>query len=65
MITSRTFARLPSLNAMLARISAVQHRIGASWLTVPSPVDSPTLSAPNSRHSASHFSFTSALIGQV
>src|SRR5260221_311454 len=50
---------------MFDRISAVQQRIGASRFTVASPVLRPTLSGPNSRQSASHFSFTSALIGQV
>ncbi len=57
--------RAPSRSAMFARISAVQQRIGASRFTDASPVLSPTFSGPNSRQSASHFSFTSALIGQV
>ena len=41
---------------------------GRASVTVASkdrPVPSPTLSGPNSRHSAIHFSLTSALIGQV
>ena len=42
MMTSRTSARAPSRRAMLARISAVQQRIGASRLTEASPVESPT-----------------------
>jgi hypothetical protein len=50
---------------MLARISAVQHMIGASWLTLASPVIMPTFSGPKSRHSAKNFSLTRALIGQV
>ena len=50
---------------MFARISAVQHTMGASWFTVASPVLRPTFSGPNSRQSESHFSFTSALMGQV
>jgi hypothetical protein len=43
----------------------VQHRIGASRFTVASPVLRPTFFGPNSRHSASHFSFTSAFTGHV
>ena len=39
--------------------------IGASRLTVASPVIRPTLSAPNVRASAKNFSFASALIGDV
>ena len=58
-------ASAPSDNAMFARISAVQHRMGASRFTLASPVESPTFSGPNSRHSAIHFSFTSAFTGQV
>ena len=65
MTTSCTLALGPSRRAMLASTSAVQQRMGAPWFTVASPVDRPTLSGPNSRQSASHFSFTSALIGQV
>ena len=65
MITSCTLAAAPSRNAMLARISAVQQRMGASRFTEASPVLRPTLSGPNSRQSAMNFSFTSALIGQV
>ena len=55
----------PSRRAKFARISAVQQRIGASRLTVASPVLSPTFSGPKSRQSAIHFSLTSALIGHV
>ena len=65
MITSSTSALSPSRSAMLARTSAVQQRTGASRLTVASPVERPTFSGPSSRHSAIHFSLTSALIGQV
>ncbi len=39
--------------------------MGASRLTEASPVLNPTLSGPNSRHSAIYFSLTSALIGHV
>ena len=55
----------PSQSAMFERISAVQQMMGASRLTVASPVESPTFSAPNSLQSAIHFSFTNALMGQV
>ncbi len=55
----------PSERAMLDRISAVQQRMGASRFTVASPVESPTLSGPNSLHKAIHFSLTRALMGQV
>ena len=61
----RSSAAAPSRSAMLARISAVQQRMGASRLTVASPVERPTFSGPNSRHRAIHFSLTSALMGQV
>jgi len=50
---------------MLARISAVQQRMGASRFTVASPVASPTRSGPKVRHRSIHFSFTSAFTGQV
>ena len=40
---------------MLARISAVQQRMGASRLTEASPVLRPTLSGPNSRHKRQQF----------
>ena len=46
MITSCTLACAPSRKAMLARISAVQHRTGASRLTEASPVLRPTFSGP-------------------
>ncbi len=65
MTTSPTSARLPSRRAMLARTSAVQQMMGASALTEASPVSMPTLSAPNTSHSAKNFSLTSALIGAV
>ncbi|MEZ5285836.1 MAG: hypothetical protein R2712_13720 [Vicinamibacterales bacterium] len=55
----------PCLSAMFDSTSAVQHRMGASRLTLASPVDSPTYSGPNSRQRCIHFSFTSALIGHV
>src|SRR5262245_14944523 len=48
---------------MLARISAVQHMIGASGLTLASPVSMPTSDGPDGGHSAQHFSDTSALLG--
>ena len=63
--TSSIAASQPSRRAILARTSAVQQRIGASRLTVASPVDRPTWSGPNSRQRFIHFSLTSALIGQV
>ena len=50
---------------MLASTSAVQAMIGASALTLASPVSIPTSSAPNTSHSAKNFSLTSALIGAV
>jgi hypothetical protein len=50
---------------MLARISAVQQMIGASSLTLASPVSMPTLSAPKASQSAKNFSETSALMGAV
>ena len=50
---------------MLASTSAVQAMIGASALTLASPVSMPTSSAPNASHSAKNFSLTSALIGAV
>ncbi len=65
MTTSSTHASSPSRRAMFASTSAVQHRTGASRLTVASPVESPTFSGPSSRQRAIHFSLTSALIGQV
>ena len=56
----------PSRSAMLARISAVQQMIGASALTLASPVSMPTfVGAERSSHSAKNFSDTSALIGAV
>ena len=55
----------PSRSARLARISAVQQMMGASPLTVESPVTMPTFSAPNTSTSAKNFSETSALIGAV
>jgi hypothetical protein len=63
--TLSTHEFAPSRRAMFARISAVQQRMGASRLTVASPVARPTWSGPNSRHSAIHFSLTSALMGHV
>jgi hypothetical protein len=50
---------------MLASTSAVQHKTGASRLTLASPVERPTFSGPSSRHSDIHFSLTSALMGEV
>jgi hypothetical protein len=50
---------------MFDRISAVQQMIGASRLTLASPVIMPTRSAPKIAHSSKNFSLTSALIGQV
>ena len=43
----------------------MQQMIGASGFTDASPVIMPTLSEPNSRHSAKNFSLTNALIGAV
>ncbi len=65
MTTMPMSACSPSRSAMLASTSAVQQTIGASALTAASPVSMPTLSAPNSAHSAKNFSLTSALIGAV
>ena len=65
MTTWVTDAARPSRRATLARISAVQHTIGASALTAASPVTMPTLSAPNVSTSAKNFSLTRALIGAV
>ncbi len=65
MTTWPTSARSPSRSAWLARTSAVQQMIGACALTAASPVIIPTLSAPNTSHSAKNFSLTSALIGAV
>ena len=50
---------------MLARISAVQQMIGASALTLASPVIIPTSSGPNAAHKSKNFSDTRALIGAV
>ena len=50
---------------MLASTSAVQQMIGASALTLASPVSMPTSSAPKMSHSAKNFSETRALIGAV
>ncbi len=50
---------------MLASTSAVQQMIGASGLTLASPVSMPTFSAPKVSQSAKNFSDTSALIGAV
>ena len=65
MTTWPTSARRPSRSARLARISAVQQMIGASALTLASPVSMPTFSAPKTSQSAKNFSETSALIGAV
>ena len=50
---------------MLASTSAVQQMIGASALTLASPVIMPTLVGAETSHSAKNFSDTSALIGAV
>ena len=50
---------------MLARISAVQQMIGASWFTAASPVSIPTRSAPKVEARSKNFSDTNALIGAV
>jgi hypothetical protein len=55
----------PSRRAILASTSAVQQMTGALPLTVASPVNIPTFSAPNTAHKAKNFSDTSALIGAV
>ena len=65
MMTAPSSAAAPSRRAILARISAVQQMIGASWLTPESPVIIPTFSAPKISHRAKNFSETSALIGAV
>src|SRR5215475_5002449 len=65
MITTRSSLPGPLRSAMLASTSAVQHRIGASAFTAASPVIMPTLSDPNTSHSAKNFSLTRALIGAV
>ena len=65
MTTGPRSAFLPSRRAMLARISAVQQMIGASWFTEESPVTMPTFSAPKILHRSKNFSETSALIGAV
>ena len=56
---------MPSRSAMLASTSAVQQMIGASALTLASPVIMPTSAGPNSWHRSKNFSDTSALIGAV
>ena len=43
----------------------MQQMIGAPLFTDASPVNMPTLRAPNVSHSAKNFSDTSALIGAV
>ena len=65
MTTWPTSASLPSRRAMLARISAVQHTMGASPLTAASPVTMPTFSAPKASTRSKNFSLTSALMGAV
>jgi hypothetical protein len=65
MTTWPTSASAPSRRARLARTSAVQQMIGASALTLASPVSMPTLCAPKIAQSAKNFSETSALIGAV
>ena len=55
----------PVRSAMLARISAVQHRIGAPGLTLESPVIMPTFSGPKAATRSKNFSLTRALIGAV
>ena len=50
---------------MFARISAVQHTIGASGFTDESPVTMPTFSAPKISTRAKNFSLTRALMGAV
>ena len=65
MTTARKPVCVPWASAILARISAVQHRSGAVGFTLASPVIMPTFSGPKSRQSDRNFSFTRALIGQV
>ena len=65
MTTSPMSLPAPCRNARFASTSAVQQMIGASGLTLASPVAMPTRSAPNTSHSAKNFSLTSALIGAV
>ncbi len=65
MTTWPASASAPSRSAILASTSAVQQMIGASGLTLPSPVIMPTSSGPKMSQSAKNFSETSALIGAV
>ena len=65
MTTRPTSASGPSRSAWLARISAVQHTMGAPALTDESPVIIPTFAEPNTSTSAKNFSLTSALMGAV
>ena len=55
----------PLRSASWARISAVQHTMGASPLMTTSPVIIPTFSRPSSPTRSKNFSLTSALMGAV
>ena len=50
---------------MLASTSAVQQMMGASGLTLASPVIMPISAGPNAAHRSKNFSDTRALIGAV
>ena len=65
MMTVPMSASAPSRRAMLASTSAVQHTIGASELTLASPVIMPTFSVPKISHRSKNFSETRALMGAV
>ena len=65
MATQPTSAASPSRSAWFARISAVQQMMGASGLSVTSPVIIPTFSRPKSSTRSKNFSLTSALMGAV
>ena len=65
MMTTSTSVSGPLRSARFARISAVQQMIGASGLTLESPVTMPTFCAPKVSVSWKNFSLTRALIGAV
>ena len=65
MMTWSTGASAPYRRASRARTSAVQQMIGASGLTLASPVIIPTRSEPKVAQRSKNFSDTSALMGAV
>jgi hypothetical protein len=65
MTTTSAGASAPYRSASRARTSAVQQMIGASALTLASPVIIPTRSDPNVAHRSKNFSDTRALMGAV